>query len=394
MYDKIASMQLAKIINKKVGKRFVTFKEYIHYGIEEKLLREDLLTFDIDDLELYMQSQRDKNMNFFAMANFHKKYQMRNYEAQPLEKVQWTWMRMAMGISFIEATQEERNAMAKKLYDQYSSLKYIQSHAFNAGSPRSQMSSCFISVVEDNMEHIMEKATEFAQLSKFDGGMGISFTKLRAAGSLIKKINQLSSGPIPFIKVYDTIKNAMLQGTGKKRSGCVFYMEPWHYNIYEFMDLKETTGNDYVRSRTCNTALWIPDEFMNRVKADADRWLFDPSETPELAESWGTEFEAHYARYVAMAEQGQIKLTKKVKARDMYRTMQQTLAKTGNYRFCFKDTHNRGNQAPSYGMIHSSNLCTEISIANRGDSTAVCTIASLNLAAFVKLDQVKHTQDF
>lgn len=394
MYDRIASAQLAKITNKKVGQRFQRFKDFIDFAINEKLLREDLHNFDIDDLERHMQANRDKKMNFFAMANFVKKYQMRDFEGKQLEKIQWTWMRMAMGIAFVEATQEERNQVAKNLYDQYSTLKYLQSHSYNSGSPRSQMSSCFISVVDDSMEHIMEKATEAAQLSKYDGGIGTSFTKLRAAGSLIKKINQQSSGPIPFIKVFDTIKNAMLQGTGKKRSGMVFYMEPWHYNIYEFMDLKETAGNDYVRARTCNTALWIPDEFMKRVKNDADRRLFDPSEAVELAESWGEEFEKHYASYVAKAEQGEIKLAKCVKAKALYREMCIRLAKTGNYWFTFKDTHNRANQAPSYGLIHSSNLCTEISIPNRGDSTAVCTISSLNLAAFVDMDTIKKTQDF
>jgi ribonucleoside-diphosphate reductase alpha chain len=169
----------------------------------------------------------------------------------------------------------------------------------------------------------------------------------------------------------------------------VFYMEPWHYNIYEFLDLKETAGNDYVRTRTCNTALWIPDEFMNRVLQDADRWLFDPSETPELAETWGEEFEKHYRGYVAKAENNEMNLSKKVSARQLYRDMLIRLAKTGNYWFCFKDTHNRVNQAPNYGIIHSSNLCTEISIANRGDSTAVCTLASLNLTAFVNQDKVR-----
>lgn len=175
----------------------------------------------------------------------------------------------------------------------------------------------------------------------------------------------------------------MLQGTGKKRSGMVFYMEPRHYNIYEFLDLKETAGNDYVRTRTCNTALWIPDEFMKRVMQDADRRLFDPSETPELTETWGEEFSKIYTAYCEKAEAGQLKLCKKVSARQLYRDALIRLAKTGNYWFCFKDTHNRVNQAPNYGMIHSSNLCTEISIANSGDSTAVCTLASLNLTAFV-----------
>lgn len=386
LYDRIASAQLAKIVNKTVEARFATFKEYIEYAVQEKLLREEMIHFNLDELEWHMDWSRDRLMNFFAMANFEKKYQLTDYNKQKLEKIQWTWMRMAMGIAFVEP-ENERNAFAKKLYDNFSQLRYIHSHSFNAGSPRSQMSSCFISVVEDSMEHIMEKATEFAQLSKFDGGMGISFTKLRASGSLIKKINQYSSGPIPFIKIYDTIKNAMLQGTGKKRSWCVFYMEPWHYNIYEFLDLKETAGNDYVRTRTCNTALRIPDEFMNRVLQDADRRLFDPAETPELADSWGEAFEKYYNDYVAQAEKGALILCKKVRARQLYRDMLIRLAKTGNYRFCFKDTHNRVNQAPNYGIIHSSNLCTEISIPNRGDSTAVCTLASVNLTAFINHDK-------
>lgn len=192
MYDRIASAQLAKIVNKTVESRFNTFKEYIEYAVQEKLLREEMLTFNIDELEWHMDRSRDSLMNFFAMANFEKKYQITDYEKRKLEKTQWTWMRMAMGIAFVEP-EAERNAFAKKLYDNFSQLRYIHSHSFNSGSPRSQMSSCFISVVEDSMEHIMEKATEAAQLSKYDGGIGISFTKLRASGSLIKKINQYSS---------------------------------------------------------------------------------------------------------------------------------------------------------------------------------------------------------
>lgn len=382
IYDRIASAQLAKIINRSIESRFMTFKEYVHFAVEEGLLREELLSFNLDELEFYMDPSRDSLLNFFALANFEKKYQLTDYEKNKLEKIQWTWMRMAMGIARCEP-EENRTEFAKKIYDQISQLKYVHSHSFNSGSPRSQMSSCFISVVDDTMESIMDKASEFAQLSKYDGGMGLSFTKLRASGSLIKKINQLSSGPIPFIKVYDSIKNAMLQGTGKKRSGAVFYMEPWHYNIYEFLDLKETTGNDYVRTRTCNTALWIPDEFMQRVLDDKDRWLFDPAEAKELTETWGEEFSKHYKSYEDKALLGQMKLAKKVSARQLYRDALIRLAKTGNYWFCYKDTHNRVNQAPNYGMIHSSNLCTEISIANTPSSTAVCTIASVNLTAFV-----------
>jgi len=376
VYDQIATAQFAKIINKTAQSRFMTFKEYIEYGVEQKLLREEMLEFDIDTLEWNMNYSRDTIFTFFGIASFEKKYQLRDYEQKPLEKIQRTWMRMAMGLAFL---QEDRNDFALKIYHQLSQLKYLHSHSYNSGSPRSQMSSCFISTVEDNMEHIMEKATELAQLSKYDGGMGINFTKLRASGSLIKKINQLSSGPIPFMKVYDTIKSAMLQGTGKKRSALVFYMEPRHLNIGEFLDTKETNGNDYLRLRTCNTALWIPDEFMRRVENNEDRYLFDPNECIELAETWGEEREKHYHKYIEKAEKGEIKLFKKMPATELYKEIMVRLAKSGNFWINFKDTHNRANQAPSYGHIHSSNLCTEISIPNNATSTAVCTLASVNL---------------
>lgn len=376
IYDQIATAQFAKIINKTAQARFNTFKEYIEYGVEQKLLREEMLDFNIDELEWNMNYDRDYVFTFFGIASFEKKYQLRDYEQKALEKVQRTWMRMAMGLAFL---QEDRNEFAIKIYNQLSQLKYLHSHSYNSWSPRSQMSSCFISTVEDNMEHIMEKATELAQLSKFDGGMGISFTKLRASGSLIKKINQLSSGPIPFMKIYDTIKSAMLQGTGKKRSALVFYMEPRHFNIGEFLDTKENNGNDYLRLRTCNTALWIPDEFMKRIENKEDRYLFDPNECQELGETWGEEREKHYHHYIKKAEAGDIKLFKKMPATELYNEIMVRLAKSGNFWINFKDTHNRTNQAPSYGHIHSSNLCTEISIPNNASSTAVCTLASANL---------------
>lgn len=181
------------------------------------------------------------------------------------------------------------------------------------------------------------------------------------------------------MKIYDTIKSAMLQGTGKKRSALVFYMEPWHFNIGEFLDTKENNGNDYLRLRTCNTAMWVSDEFMRRVDTDQDRYLFDPGECPELANTWGEEFEKHYNNYIKKAEAGEIKLFKKMRATEMYNNIMIRLAKSGNFWINFKDTHNRANQAPSYGHIHSSNLCTEISIPNNATSTAVCTLASINL---------------
>jgi ribonucleoside-diphosphate reductase alpha chain len=171
-------------------------------------------------------------------------------------------------------------------------------------------------------------------------------------------------------------------------------MEPWHYNIEDFLELKETNGSEYLRTRSLNTALWIPDEFMRRVDADQDWYLFDPAEIPALAETRGAEFERAYQDAIDRANTGKIKLFKKMKARDLYRECLQKLAKTGNYRFNFKDRHNEANQAPNYSMIHSSNLCTEISIPNREDSTAVCTLASLNLVKFIKTHIIAQTENF
>ena len=301
IYDQIATAQVAKIINHRTTARFKTFKEFITRAVDQELIRKDMLLFDLDRLEWEMDRSRDSEFKFFGIANFEKKYQLRDYDKKPLEKTQWTWMRIAMGVSFNEP-EETRDEFCLKVYHQMSQFKYFHSCSTNAASVRSQMSSCYIPVIDDNLTHIMEKASEVAQLSKFEGGIGISFTKLRASGSLIKKINQLSSGPIPFMKIYDTIKSAMLQGTGKRRSAMVFYLEPRHYNIHEFLDLKETNGNDYVRVRSCNTALRVPDEFMKRVENDQDRYMFDPGECPELAESWGEEFETHYAKFCKMAD--------------------------------------------------------------------------------------------
>jgi len=180
-----------------------------------------------------------------------------------------------------------------------------------------------------------------------------------------------------------------MQG-GKRRANIAMYMEPRHYNFYDFLDLKETNGHDHLRARNINTAVWIPDEFMRRVLADEDRYLFDPNECKELTDTWGTEWEAHYHEMIRKAEAGELRLSQKLKAQDVYRAILTQMAKTGNYWINFKDTANRASQSPHYATIHSSNLCTEIFIPNRSDSTATCTLASINMSRFT---QIKHTDD-
>ena len=390
MYDKLATRQLAKQIHKDVLKKFSSFKDYINYSVENELLRKDMLDFDLDALEWHIDHSRDDEFDFFWLTSLHKKYQLHDYAIKwnkiIIELPQWTWMRMAMGLAFLSP---DKNEVAKKIYDKFSTFKYMHSHSYNSGYVRAQMSSCFISVVDDSLDSIMEKASELAHLAKYEWGVWIAVSKLRAQGSLIRWINQNSSWPIPFIKIYDTVKHAMLQWTNKRKSALVVYMEPWHYNIGEFLDLKETTWNEYVRTRTINTALWVSDNFMERVKNDQDWYLFDPSETPELADSWWEEFTKHYDKYAALAEEWKLILWKKMRARELYENIMTKLAKTWNNWMTFKDTHNRGNQAPSYWMIHSSNLCTEISIPNTATSTAVCTIASINLTRMYDKNKAK-----
>ncbi len=381
IYDAIATAQLVKIINKSVNTYFKSFREYIEFAVQEKLLSTDLLNFDLDTLELSINYDFDKEFNYFGLDTLQDRYLVKNRQKAIIEKPQWMWMRVAMGLSLLEADKE---SYTLKLYKKFAQLKYIHSTPtlYNAGTPHSQLSSCYINVLEDSMESIMEKATETAYFAKFAGGVGTSITKLRASGSHIKSLNAKSSGPIPFIKIFDTVINSIMQG-GRRRSSQVIYMEPRHYNFEEFLDLKETNGNDYVRTRSLNTACWIPDEFMQRVIHDDNWYLVDPAECPELTTTWGKAFSEAYQSICDRADAGDIKLFKKVRAQDLYRDMLMRAAKTGNYWLNFKDRHNEKNQAPSYSLIHSSNLCTEISIPNNEGSTAVCTLASINLARII-----------
>lgn len=263
-------------------------------------------------------------------------------------------------------------------------MKYIHSTPtlYNSGMPFSQFSSCYINVIGDSMGEIMDKVQETAMFAKYAGGVGSSVTKLRASGSHIHSINAKSSGPIPFIKIFDATVNGIMQW-GRRRSSQVMYMEPRHYNVYEFLDLKETNGSPYLRTPSLNTAMWLPDVFMQRVERDQDRRLLDPHECAELTSTRGDEFTRYYDDYCDRAERGEIKTCRKVKATELYDRILFQLAKTGNYWVNFKDTHNRYNQAPQYGLIHSSNLCTEISIPNHEESTAVCTLASLCLQNYL-----------
>ncbi len=265
LYDKIAAYQLIKIINHKISHRFSSFQEYIEYAVEDSLLDKKLLDFDFMLLEQHFKPQNDHIFNFFGISTVTDRYLMRDRKKEIIEKPQRFRMRVAMGLSLCE---KDKELFAIKVYEKLSALLYIHSTPtlYNSGMPFSQFSSCYISVVGDSMDQIMDKVTETAMFAKFAGGVGTSITKLRASGSHIKSINAKSSGPIPFIKIFDATINGIMQG-GRRRSSQVMYMEPRHYNVYEFLDLKETNGSPYLRTPSLNTAVWVSDNFMERVEA-------------------------------------------------------------------------------------------------------------------------------
>ena len=377
VYDMLASCQLLKLINKRVDRRFKSFTAYIHSGIKDGSLKPEPGKFKLAVLEEAFNYQNDRLLDYFGLITLRDRYLSKDQDQDVIEKPQWFFMRVAMGIG-----NDEQEIMA--VYRKISGLEYLHSTPtlFNSGTNVSQYSSCYVNVVDDSLEAIMAKLTETAFLAKYAGGVGTDVSRIRATGSHIHSLNAQSSGVIPFLKVFDTLVNSIQQG-GRRRSSQVISMQPWHYDVEAFMELRETTGNAYFRTPSLNTKLWMPDELMRRIEQDEPIYLFDPGECPELVEAMGEDFAEKYRQRIVQAEEGRIKQFKKLGGRDFFRKYLFKLAKTGHPWLTFKDAHNRKNPCPHYSVINSSNLCTEISIPNKPGSTAVCTLASVNLARHV-----------
>lgn len=351
IYDTLATRQLLKIINKSIDKKFRSFKEYVEYAVSESLLKPELLSFDIDFLQSHIDYKRDFNLDYFGLSTLKDRYLMKNREFETIEKPQWFFMRVSMGIGNNEDE-------ILKIYNKLSNLEYLHSTPtlFNSGTLTNQYSSCYVNVIDDSLDSIMDKAKETAFLAKYAGGVGTDVTRIRATGSKIHSLNAKSSGVIPFIKIFDTIVNAIQQG-GRRRSSQVMYLQPWHLDIEAFLELRETTGNPYFRTPSLNTALWMPDEMMRRIKEGEPLYLFDPAECPELITAWGEDFREKYNQCIEKAERGQLKLWKKIDSQDFYKKYLFKLAKTGHPWLTFKDRHNEKNPCPEYSVINSSNLC-------------------------------------
>ena len=337
-----------------------------------------MVKYDLEKLAGGLEIERDASFKYISLVTILKRYALRGQKQELLELPQYIWMRVAMGLALPEKNPTE---WALKFYHKMSRLKYIAggSTNVNAGAKLPQMSNCYVLEMQDSIDHIAKTVSDVMKLTKATGGIGLSVTKLRAEGSPVRSNNTFSSGPVPFMHTIDSTLRAVSRA-GKKMGALCFYMENWHYNFDQFLDLKQNAGDEYRRTRTANTAVYISDEFMKRVKNNADWYLFDPAETADLNELYGQAFSKRYNEYVTAAEGGKLCMFKKIKAREQFRTIVMNLQTTSHPWITFKDAINVRALNNNTGTIHSSNLCTEICLPQDENNVAVCNLASVNIA--------------
>ncbi|TDP83837.1 ribonucleoside-diphosphate reductase alpha chain [Aquabacterium commune] len=365
------------------------FPTFIKKGIEAELLDEKLGQFDLARLGAALKHERDLNFDYLGLQTLYDRYFLHVRDAR-IEMPQAFFMRVAMGLSLNEI---DREARAIEFYELLSSFDFMSSTPtlFNSGTRRSQLSSCYLTTVPDDLDGIYEAIKENALLSKFAGGLGNDWTPVRALGSHIKGTNGKSQGVVPFLKVVNDTAVAVNQG-GKRKGAVCAYLESWHLDVEEFLELRKNTGDDRRRTHDMNTANWIPDLFMKRVMEGGDWTLFSPASCPDLHDKFGIEFAEAYAAYEAKADRGEIKPFKRVKATDLWRRMLSMLFETGHPWITFKDPCNVRSPQQHVGVVHSSNLCTEITLNTNGGEIAVCNLGSVNLAQHIKdgaIDQEK-----
>ena len=389
-FDVIAARLLRKVIYKRVLGGYESelelallhqarFPGYIRDAVEEGLLDTRLESiFDLDALAAAIDHTRDDLLKYIGTVTMRNRYMITDRHGKALEVPQYFWMRVCMGLSLNEANPTE---MALQFYDKISKLDYLPagSTLVNAGTSYPQLSNCFVMQMEDDIEHIAKSVRDVMWLTKGTGGIGLSVTKLRSEGSPIKSNNTTSTGPIPFMHTIDSTLRAVSRG-GKKFGALCFYMENWHLDFAQFLDLRQNSGDPYRRTRTANTAVWISDEFMKRVQDDQDWYLFDPAEAPDLVELVGSEFSARYGQYVALAEAGKMRTFKKMRAREQYKSILVMLQGSSHPWLTWKDTINLRALNTNTGTIHLSNLCTEICLPQDRENIAVCNLASVNLS--------------
>ncbi|WP_086934725.1 ribonucleoside-diphosphate reductase subunit alpha [Agarilytica rhodophyticola] len=366
------------------------FNTYIQKGVELDLISEDLLDFDIERLGQALLPERDLQFTYLSLQTLYDRYFLHSNQVR-IELPQIFFMRVAMGLALNEAQKNER---AIEFYRLLSSFDYMSSTPtlFNSGTLRPQLSSCYLTTVPDDLHGIYGAMQDNAMLSKWAGGLGNDWTPVRSLGAYIKGTNGKSQGVVPFLKVANDTAVAVNQG-GKRKGAVCAYLETWHLDIEEFVELRKNTGDDRRRTHDMNTANWVPDLFMKRVFEDKEWTLFSPNDVPDLHDLYGKEFQEKYEAYERKAQTGEIKLSKTVRAVELWRKMLGMLFETGHPWITFKDVCNLRSPQQHAGVVHSSNLCTEITLnTSANDEIAVCNLGSINLAQHIvdgKIDEAK-----
>jgi len=364
------------------------FPRCVRHGVKIGLLNDALLQYDMRQLGAALKPERDLQFGYLGLQTLYDRYFLVDQYAQyqnagrRFELPQCFFMRVAMGLALNEV---EREARAIEFYNVLSTFDFMSSTPtlFNAGTHRSQLSSCYLTTVSDDLDGIYEAIKDNALLSKFAGGLGNDWTNVRAMGSHIKGTNGKSQGVVPFLKVVNDTAVAVNQG-GKRKGAVCTYLETWHLDVEEFLELRKNTGDDRRRTHDMNTANWIPDLFMKRVMEGGEWTLFSPSDVPDLHDKWGRAFEEAYVRHEAKAARGELKLCKKIPALQLWRKMLSMLFETGHPWITFKDACNVRSPQQHVGAVHSSNLCTEITLNTSETEIAVCNLGSVNLLAHMK----------
>jgi ribonucleoside-diphosphate reductase alpha chain len=363
------------------------FPAFIRRGIEAELLDERLLHFDLDRLAAVLDAKRDLQFQYLGLQTLYDRYFL-HIDERRIELPQAFFMRVAMGLALNEI---DREARAIEFYQVLSKFDYMSSTPtlFNAGTRHSQLSSCYLTTIPDDLDGIYQGIKENALLQKYAGGLGNDWTRVRSLGAYIKGTNGKSQGVVPFLKVANDTAVAVNQGGKRKGAVCAF-LETWHMDIEEFLELRKNTGDDRRRTHDMNTANWVPDLFMKRVMENAEWTLFSPSDCPDLHDLYGKAFETAYLRYEEKAERGEIKVFKKVSALGLWRKMLSMLFETGHPWITFKDACNVRYTNQHVGVVHSSNLCTEITLHTNDNEIAVCNLGSVNLANHLKDGGLDH----
>ncbi|MBS1215193.1 MAG: nrdA [Proteobacteria bacterium] len=365
------------------------FPEFIKRGIAAELLDPKLATFDLARLGSALVASRDLQFQYLGLQTLYDRYFL-HVEGRRIELPQAFFMRVAMGLALNEI---DREARAIEFYDVLSSFDFMSSTPtlFNSGTLRSQLSSCYLTTVADDLEGIYEAIKENALLAKYAGGLGNDWTPVRALGSHIKGTNGKSQGVVPFLKVVNDTAVAVNQG-GKRKGAVCSYLETWHLDIEEFLELRKNTGDDRRRTHDMNTANWIPDLFMKRVAESGEWTLFSPADCPDLHDKFGRAFEEAYLRYEEKVARGELRLFKKLPALQLWRKMLSMLFETGHPWITFKDPCNLRSPQQHVGVVHSSNLCTEITLNTNEHEIAVCNLGSVNLVNHLRDGALDHAK--